>query len=351
MKIFECDSCGNLLFYENVSCLRCNHTLGFIPELIDLCALEPSTENRWRSLSPRFSASAEYRQCANTTQHGVCNWLITTGDTNPLCESCRLNLVIPDLSINGNLERWRKLEIAKRRVMYSLLRFRLPTEPEGNREPLRFQFMADPPGGQAVLTGHADGVITINIAEADEAERERRRVQLHEPLRTLLGHIRHEVAHYYWDRLVAGTPHLAEFRKLFGDERQNYAAALQSHYQNGPPPDWAATHVTAYAASHPWEDWAETWAHYLHITDSLETAGSFGVSVRPRHPQAATLRAEPRNIDAQSNLEDVIKNWIPLTHFVNELNRGMGLPDLYPFVLSSATARKLAFVHSLLLNG
>ncbi len=347
MKTFECDSCGNLLFFENVVCLRCKHTLGFLPDVTDLSALEPLKDNLWKALSSA-SSTTEYRQCQNSIQHQVCNWMIPATDPNPLCESCRLNLVIPDLTVAGNLERWQKLELAKRRVMYSLLLFGLPTEAEDKRPALRFKFMANPPGGPPVLTGHAQGIITINIAEADDAERERRRVELHEPFRTLLGHVRHEIAHYYWDRLVADTPHLPKFRELFGDDQQNYGDCLKKHYQNGPPADWQSKHVTSYASSHPWEDWAETWAHYLHMVDTLETAASFGISLRPRHAQAATMRAEPQKIRDFSNFDEITKNWLPLTHALNELNRGMGLPDLYPFILSAPVVEKLRFVHELL---
>jgi hypothetical protein len=347
MKAFQCDHCGNLLFFENVSCLRCGHTLGFVPDLIDLCALEPIEERLWKPLGPS-AARSPYRQCQNTIEHNICNWMLPGSDQNALCQSCRLNLVIPDLTVAGNLERWQKLETAKRRVMYSVLRFGLPTEAAEGREPLRFKFMADPPSGARLMTGHAQGIITINIAEADDPERERRRVELHEPFRTLLGHVRHEIAHYYWDRLIANTPQLDRFRELFGDERQNYSDCLKRHYTDGPPPNWELNYLTAYATCHPWEDWAETWAHYLHISDTIETAGSFGVSLRPRHPQAATMRAEPQRIKDWSDFDALIREWLPLTHALNELNRGMGLPDLYPFILSDGAFAKLRFVHEVL---
>jgi hypothetical protein len=348
MKAFHCDHCGNLIFFENVSCLRCNHTLGFIPERTDLCALEPLQGNFWQPLGSTAHLQ-RYRQCRNSREYQVCNWLVAENDASEHCRACRLNLLIPDLAIEGNLERWRKLEQAKRRVLYSLLRFKLRTEEERGRAALRFKFLGDQPGGATVLTGHHLGVITINIAEADDAERERRRVELHEPLRTLLGHLRHEVAHYYWDRLVANGPELESFRGLFGDERQNYDGCLRQHYQHGPRGDWQEHFVTVYASCHPWEDWAETWAHYLHIVDTLETAGSFGVLLRPRHPQAATMRADPKDIlEGLSNFEEILRNWIPLTQVLNEINRGMGLPDLYPFVLSPDSVRKLRFVHRLL---
>ena len=132
--------------------------------------------------------------------------------------------MIPDLSLPENLSRWRALEAAKHRLFYTLFQLRLPVETQAESPAgLAFQFLADVgPGAPSVMTGHADGVITINLAEADDAERERRRQQMGELYRTLLGHFRHEIGHYYWDRLIANTPHLEEFRRIFGDERQDY---------------------------------------------------------------------------------------------------------------------------------
>jgi hypothetical protein len=257
--------------------------------------------------------------------------------------------VIPDLSVAGHKQAWYKLEVAKRRLVYSLLALRLPVQnriddPQGG---LAFEFLADPaPPDPPVLTGHAGGVITINIAEADDAERERRRTALHEPYRTLLGHVRHEVGHYYWDRLIAGSDRLDGFRARFGDERIDYAAALQQHYRAGPAPDWQGRFVTAYASAHPWEDWAETWAHYLHMTDTLETAAACGVSIRPPRPDEPVLTRVPATAGSpDAPFDRLMGSWFPLTYVLNNLNRGLGLPDGYPFVLSPAAIDKLRFVH------
>jgi hypothetical protein len=344
MKLFACEACGSLLFFENVSCLRCQHPLGFLPERMDLSALEKSGDNLWKPLG----SETRYRPCQNALDYQVCNWLVDAGDPHTLCRSCRLNLMIPDLTAPGNMDRWRKLELAKRRALYWLLRFNLGTEESYGRRPLRFKFLAETPNGPPIMTGHEQGIITINIAEADDAEREKRRVALHEPLRTLLGHVRHEIAHYYWDRLIQNTPHIDKFRATFGDERRDYAQSLQSHYQQGPPADWPQRYVTSYASSHPWEDWAETWAHYIHITDTLETSASFGLSLRPEHQQAATMRSEPNRIQYLSRFEEIMEHWLPLTYALNEVNRGMGQPDLYPFVLSGPALEKLRFVHQVL---
>jgi hypothetical protein len=213
---------------------------------------------------------------------------------------------------------------------------------------LAYKFLADldTPGAAPVLTGHANGVITLNVAEADDVERERQRLQLHEPYRTLLGHFRHEVGHYYWDLLIKDTPWIDTFRALFGNERQDYAQALQDHYNQGPPQDWQQQFVSAYASAHPWEDWAETWAHYLHMTDTLETAAACGLSLRPQRSDEPTLKTAPApdSLYARS-FDQLIDNWFPLTYVLNNLNRGLGLPDGYPFVLSTPAIDKLRFVH------
>ena len=347
MKVFYCDGCGALVFFENVQCLQCGRKLGFVPELLDATALEPSGD-RWRAISGEVKGRI-YKECANGLQHGICNWLVPDGEEETFCAACRLNAVIPNLNDLLNLERWRKLEIAKRRIIYTLLKLGLPLEgdcPKGH-EALRFSFLCDTPGSPSVMTGHADGLITINAIEADDAERERRRVDLREPFRTLLGHLRHEIAHYYWDVLISGGSEMERFRAVFGDERIEYNGALQRYYKQGPPNDWMDRFVSAYASSHPWEDWAETWAHYLHIVDTMETAAGFGLRLRPRqHPAAHMMTSHPERVEQlEGNFEMILENWVPLTYALNSLNRSMGLPDLYPFILPAAAVNKLKFVH------
>jgi hypothetical protein len=212
---------------------------------------------------------------------------------------------------------------------------------------LAFDFLRPVPEGPPVMTGHSEGIITLNVEEADDAVRERNRLNLNEPYRTLLGHFRHEVGHYYWDRLIAGSPLLAEFRDLFGDETEDYAAALQRHYAEGPPPDWQDRFVSAYASSHPWEDWAETWAHYLHITDTWDTAISFGMDVDAgaefdRFTRDALAHPE---VPGSGSFLQFLNRWTQLTTVLNEVSRAMGLSDFYPFVLSQKAVGKLQFVH------
>jgi len=349
MKVFRCDHCRQLVFFENVRCVACNHPLAFLPDLRVVGSLDPAGGGRFTSPIAKAAAGG-YRLCANYTANNVCNWAVPADDPDPLCRSCRLTSVIPDLAVPGHHEKWYKLEVAKRRLVYTLLALRLPLAPKDDdpEHGLAFEFKADP-GNAAVpriLTGHADGVITLNVAEADDAERERVRAHFDEPYRTLVGHFRHESGHYYWDRLVNDTPRLAAFRDLFGDDRADYGAALQRHHDAGPPADWRDRFVSAYASVHPWEDWAETWAHYLHIVDSLETASACGVRLRPPRPGDPALRAIPDPLDDEFEpFADLMESWFPLTYMLNNLNRGLGLSDAYPFVLTDRAMAKLRFIH------
>ena len=349
MRIFHCDHCDHLVFFENHSCVSCSRRLAFLPDIREIGSLDAVGGGTWASPLEGASASG-YRLCENYTAHDVCNWAVPADDPHPLCSSCRLTSVIPDLWVPGHREAWYKLEVAKRRLVYTLLhlRLRVDNRVDDPGHGLAFEFKADPTDldAPAVLTGHASGVITINVAEADDAERERRRRALHEPYRTLLGHVRHEVGHYYWERLIEGTDRLEPFRRLFGDERADYGASLQSHYEQGPPGDWQQRFVTAYATAHPWEDWAETWAHYLHMTDTLETAAACGVSIRPRRRDEPALRQVPPSAgQPHAAFDGLMASWFPLTYVLNNLNRGLGVPDAYPFVLSEPVIDKLRFVH------
>ena len=280
MRLFKCQACQQVLHFENTLCEKCRHRLGYLPLAATLSALEPEGD-AWKALA---APGTPLRFCANA-QHEACNWLVEASSADALCLSCRHNRTIPDLSIEANVAGWRKIGRAKNRLFYSLLRLELPlvTKAENEQTGLAFDVLADLPqsGGPRVMTGHDNGLITIALAEADDVRREQSRVSMHEPYRTLLGHFRHEVGHYFWDRLVRDGGKLEPFRALFGDEQADYGQALQRHYERGPPGDWQARFVSAYATMHPWEDFAETWAHYLHIVDTLETAHAFGLSTRP----------------------------------------------------------------------
>lgn len=346
MKLFECQHCGQPLYFENVRCESCGRSLGYLPARETISALEEGK----RGLRALAERNGRYRYCVNA-QFGACNWLVSVDSPEQFCAACRHNRIIPDLSLPENEANWRKIELAKHRLFYTLLKLRLPLETklEDPERGLAFDFLAVPPSDSAqderVMTGHDNGLITINLAEADDAERERMRRQMGEPYRTLLGHFRHEIAHYYWDRLVRDTPVVDAFRQLFGDEREDYGAALQRHYANGPPPDWQDRFVSAYASVHPWEDWAETWAHYFHMVETLETASAFGMRVRPRVTKGADLSAAIDFDPHSAALDRIVDSWLPLTFAVNSINRSMGLADLYPFVLAPPVIVKLSFIH------
>lgn len=361
MKLFRCQACGQLLYFENTVCEKCGRRLGYIPDLDALSALqeEGRESGSWKALATvgtrlrsgaRGDRDQPYRFCANA-RYNACNWLIRADRSDAYCTACRHNRTIPDLGVPENLARWQKLELAKHRLFYTLLRLGLPVPTRAeDREGLAFDFLADPPCQESprVLTGHDNGLITINVGEADEAERERMRSAMGEPYRTLLGHFRHEVGHFYWEQLVRKRGNLDGFRNLFGDEREDYGKALQRHYAQGATTGWQKSFISTYATSHPWEDWAETWAHYLHILDTLEMASAFGMRIRPKVSEGSELAAViDEDPHEASEIDQLIAGWLPLSFAVNSLNRSMGQPDLYPFILSAQVIEKMGYVHAL----
>jgi hypothetical protein len=338
------------VYFDNTVCVSCGYPLGYLPERFEMSALE-ADGGRWKALAvPDLS----YVSCANS-QYDACNWLLPADSDTLLCVACRHNQTVPDLSAPENLTNWRKIELAKRHLFYSLMRWRLPmpTRSEDPEHGLAFEFLADIAKNdgtvEPVLTGHNTGLITLNIAEADDAEREKRRVSMREPYRTLLGHFRHEVGHYYWERLVRDRGNIDRCRQLFGDETQDYGEALKRHYETGAPANWQAAFVSAYATAHPWEDFAETWAHYIHVVDGLETARSFGIKVRLAAKNAEGLAVELEfQPYAAASAQDLVDDWVPLTVAINSVNRSIGQPDFYPFVLSPPVIDKLQFIHEII---
>lgn len=295
-----------------------------------------------------------YDYCSNHA-HGVCNWLVPTNTPEHLCEACALNRTIPNLSVEGHLLAWQKLEKAKHRLLYSLLKLGLPITPktEDAEQGLAFDFLSDRQSngsGNSVQTGHYKGLITINLAETDSVHREQIRRRMSEPYRTLIGHFRHEVGHYYWEQIIRPFPEtLASYRTLFGDETQNYGQALEVYYAQGAPSGWEQRFISAYATAHPWEDWAETWTHYLHIMDMVETAFSFGLSIDP------LISSSISNVEAvdfdpyqEGNFERILDAFVMTSLSVNSFNRGMGIPDVYPFVIPAAVKEKLDFIHRII---
>lgn len=363
--------CGRPVYLRNSQCLACGTALGYLVERLGVVPLAPGPQPDTWVVHGQAQGPA-WRRCANFDTASGCNWMVplippaseegTASAPAPAylpdlaqgyCLACSTTRTIPDLSIEGNESRWRKLERAKRRLLSQLLALGLPvhtrfTDPVHG---MSFDFLSAGPGLSHVMTGHQSGVITLNVEEADDAVRERIRAEMREPYRTLLGHFRHEIGHYYWDLLVPGTPWLEGFRQLFGDEGADYAGALRQHYDNGPPPDWALRYVTGYASTHPWEDWAETWAHYLHMADTVDTALSFGINAAHVELSSDLFDAgdlwQPEHPGAQAFL-DFLNGWVRLTNVLNELSRSMGQPAYYPFVLPHAAVGKLQFVHELI---
>jgi hypothetical protein len=346
MKVFHC-TCGQPLFFDNVRCENCRRQVAYNPTSRMLVAVEPAGEDLWAISGDQDNPPPLFRLCANRTRAAACNWLVPSSESHAICLSCRLTRTIPSLDRPKNAQRLRELEAAKRRVLFSLQNMQLPLIPKSEDEErgLAFDFLEALPDGPPVLIGHDEGAITLNIAEADDDYREKNREKLHEPYRTVVGHIRHELGHYFWDLLVRDTPWHAKYRAIFGDERADYAEALKKHYAEGPPANWRDYFISAYAASHPWEDWAESWAHFMHIRATLETVVNFGLDITN-----TPLRLTPFSPDVLYERDDDpaffdrINTWVVLTALLNEVARSMGQPDIYPFVLNAEAVKKIHFV-------
>lgn len=344
MKIFQCGHCAQSLFFESYKCDNCGHLSGFRDEDRKMLTFDPIGDNL---ISDR--EKIEYKYCKNK-EYDVCNWLIEKDSPEEFCQACQLNRTIPNLSDEENFEKWQHLEVAKHRLIYQLQKIGLDLESKlGNEEGFCFDFVVqkhDP----KLMTGHANGVITILLKEADSVLREKMRKQMLEPYRTLIGHLRHEVGHYFWDRLIyTNKKVLKEYRAIFGNERLNYGDSLQEYYKKGAPENWQESFISRYATSHSWEDWAETWAHYLHIMDMLETAYFFGLNVKPID-KANTLQASV-SFDpyTEKDFDVIIETCVPLSFAVNSMNRAMGVPDVYPFIITPNMVKKMKFIHKLLL--
>lgn len=354
MRTFDCP-CGNSLYFENTVCLNCGGTLGFLPDRRTMARIAPADDGSWFAETSSGPAGI-YRKCANYEQFDACNWMLPADESETLCHACRLNRIIPDLSVPENLRLWFRVEQAKHRLIYTLDMLGLPVygKTVDSVRGLSFEFLRDRVSEegeffnelgaeQPILTGHKRGVVTINVGEADPGTRERMRERMGEAYRTLLGHFRHEVAHYYWDLLVRDSDYLEPVRDLFGDERQDYQGTLADYYANGPRQDWPESYISAYASAHPWEDWAESWAHYLHMADTLETANDMQLSVQGH----VIERMEPGEL---GSLNTLLEDWAALTDALNMLNRSMGLPDAYPFAVGPKAAKKLRLIDEIISN-
>lgn len=349
MRLFKCDHCAYPVYFDNTFCGHCGNTLGFDAQSLKMISLHAHQGGVFTG----SMYGRGFHFCANHV-HNVCNWVILDDDPAQYCISCALNSTVPDILKSDHLERWKIIEAAKRRLIYSLLRWKLPviSKKTDAEKGLAFAFKSNEgrEKGNHVLTGHASGLITMNIAEADDVEREMAKNEMEEVYRTVLGHFRHEVGHYYWDLLIYGTEFLEPYRKLFGDETRSYQEALNKHYQTGAPKNWNEQCISPYATMHPWEDWAESWAHYLHMVDTLETAFSFGLTISPRISKPGDYLSTKQELNAYDTLDfdKIFNQWLPVTFMMNSMNRSMGAKDVYPFVINPPVKEKLRFIHNVI---
>jgi hypothetical protein len=343
MPGFHCSVCGQLVFFENSACLRCGSPLGFDPDALELVTLTADVA----PMAVAGEPDRRVRRCANTPL-ARCNWLVpgdgSTGvGATGLCRSCRLTRTRPNDDEPGAMAAFADAEEAKRRLLFQIFSLGLPLTSRIDDPETGVTFDLLSSRGQDVVTGHQGGVITLDLSESDPAHREFVRLQLGEAYRTVLGHFRHEIAHYYWPILVTDAGHTDRFRELFGDERESYQAAVERHYASEPPPGWEDTHVSPYATMHPWEDWAETFAHYLHIQSGLETADAYGLSVG--EPAVTAARPAGSTISPPGTIGAMVEDWLELTYALNAMSHAIGQPPLYPFVLAPRVVEKLGFVH------
>ena len=375
MKTFRC-SCENnqLLFFESSSCVSCQRTVGLDDAFdnVEPYEFDEASGQYFKAQEP----AVRYQKCDNNADYKVCNGMVNLdtlesvkGKDEVLCFACRFNETVPDLSVVEHIPLWKKMEVAKRRALYALKALSLPLrnlsqDPENG---LSFDFTTDRDVNdhfvsklddtESVFTGHDCGHITINLAEADEVARSQTKHAMGEHYRTLLGHFRHELGHYYFDQLMTGSEDKhALAKQYFGDDELDYQAALKKHYKNGAPDNWGAEFVSEYATMHPYEDWAETWAHYMHIMDTLETAKNFSIT----GTLTSTVTGDATDSDgtnelnlpqgsqffySQTSITTILDAWMEFSVILNSLNRSMGMNDAYPFVLSQTVRTKLSFIH------
>jgi hypothetical protein len=336
VRDFNCPNCGQRLAVENSLCLSCGSALGFSLKDMALLVIAPGPESEHAGAVDED----KYQLCANLHK-AECNWLVETDPSRQLCTSCALTRMRPADDDTKAMAAFAIAERAKRRLIVELNELNLPIvgRAEDPRYGLAFDLLSSE--HDKVLTGHANGVITLDLAEGDDVHREQLRIAMAEPYRTMLGHFRHEIGHYYFYRLVSTSPEqFARFTELFGDPNADYQAALDRHYDNGAPAGWEKIFVSSYATMHPAEDWAETFAHYLHIRDTLDTSAAFGFA-----PSGAGF---DRRVLGPSGFDTIIEMWLPLAWALNMVNRSMGKEDLYPFVLPPRVLEKMKFIHTII---
>lgn len=371
MKTFTCN-CNDqqILFFESSNCVACHRTVGLDDNFdkVEPYEFDQEAGQYFKAAQPKI----RFQKCDNHADYKTCNGMVNLNSFVPaadndevLCFACRFNETIPDLSIVEHIPLWKKMEVAKRRALYTLKSLSLPLHnisqnPQGG---LSFDFIADRDVSdhfvsklkdtKVVFTGHDCGHITINLAEADDVARAHTKMAMGEQYRTLLGHFRHELGHYYFDKLILGSPNKhALSKKYFGDDELDYQKAMNKHYKNGAPVNWRDEFISEYATMHPYEDWAETWAHYMHIIDTLETAQNFSItgSITGNTENAEevgelNLPQDAYFFSAQTSITSILDTWMDFSVILNSLNRSMGLNDAYPFVLTQTVRSKLSFIH------
>lgn len=327
MRLFSCPACQQQVYFENTVCLACGNEMAFAPDQMQMVAVGGS-----------------HRTCVQRLTTEACNWAIEADDPIERCRSCRLTDASSVVSADALRAR---AEAAKRQVLYTLLQLGVPFAPKLGADDMHgLAFVWALPGpSEPLFSGHQNGTITLNLNEANDAHREATRLSFGEPQRTVLGHLRHELSHFFFQRFVDGWPEIAGFRDLFGDERADYNAALQQHYNQGPAADWQQRFVSAYASSHPWEDWAETCAHYLLMVEAVDTAAAWGLQLS----LAGGVQVQPHLGAATAPVQQmVVDHWLPVARFLNAMSRSLGLADSYPYLVPPPVVGKLRFVQHIL---
>ena len=331
MRRFVCQICCAEVSFPASECPNCGTGLGYFPADADLLPLIAVGSVAYTAPTSPLVPVVSWR-CLNHAWG--CNWMLPADRGEVWCESCRLTRGRPDESSIDAVVAWSEAERVKRRLIVQLRTLGLPIHApaEGTTDGVVFDlvYLPDSKG----VTGHRPGLVTLDLREVDGRYREAARIQFAEADRTLLGHLRHEIGHHYFDLLVVRPGAIDEFRTLFGDERADYTSALERHYERLGEPV-ADEFISAYAAAHPSEDWAEAFTHYLHLRDGLETADAFEIE----HPRS---RPEP--------FPAMLARWRRITAAVNEINVGLGHASPYPFDIGPRVEPKLAFVHRSLLQ-
>jgi hypothetical protein len=333
----RCPHCRRFIYLDTLVCPDCEATLAYHVPSREFVGLREG----------RATVDGEmWFACSN--RGWGCNWLVHEDAAAGRCISCRLTRTQPDADDTIAMEKLAKTEESKRRMLIQLGDLGLPivpwyTQPGG----LGFDLLSSLSEGRRVTIGHANGIITIDLAESLDDRREALRVRLGEPYRTMLGHLRHEVGHYYQKVLITDEETWSRCRALFDDERASYQEAIKRHYSLGAPEGWQESYISEYATMHPWEDFAETFAHYLHITGTLQTAAAIGIQLDAAVTSARDTDVVPRDSYADEPVQLLLSDWEWMSQAFNRINRSMGFGDLYPFDIPAPAKRKLGFVHEL----